>query len=107
MTGIAKAWVQFNGTSGASPVIRGSFNLSSVTRNGTGDYTLNFTTAMADINYSSVGTSQFSLSGDRNTVVSAPYNQAPTTSALRICTTSGTTAGLTDMLYVSVAIVGN
>ena len=46
MTGIVKAWVNFNGTSGASPVIRQSFNVSSVTRNSTGNYTVNYTTAM-------------------------------------------------------------
>ena len=50
MSGIAKAWVNFNGF---SPVtIRGSFNVSSVVRNSTGDYTINFTTAMPDANYS-------------------------------------------------------
>ena len=44
----ARAWVNFNGTNGS---IRGSFNISSVTRNGTGDYTINITTAMVDTNY--------------------------------------------------------
>ena len=47
MTGIAKAWASWTGTTGT---IRGSFNVSSVTRNGTGDYTVNFTTAMSDAN---------------------------------------------------------
>jgi hypothetical protein len=51
MTGIAKAWVFFNG---ATPTIVGQFNVSSITRNGTGDYTVNFTTAMADANYAIV-----------------------------------------------------
>jgi hypothetical protein len=50
ITGIAKAWVNFDGT--ASPVsIRSSFNVSSITDNGTGDYTVNFTTAMPNANY--------------------------------------------------------
>ena len=43
-----RAWVNFNGSSAA---IRGNANVSSVTRNGTGDYTVNFTTAMPDANY--------------------------------------------------------
>lgn len=51
--GSAKAWVNFNGTSGA---IRSSYNVSSVTFNSTGYYTLNFTNAFADANYSAVGT---------------------------------------------------
>jgi hypothetical protein len=45
----ARAWVNFNGTS--TVAIRASGNVSSITDNGTGDYTVNFTTAMADANY--------------------------------------------------------
>lgn len=59
ITGICKAWAQWNGRSGASPVIRASFNISSITRNATGDYTVNFTTAMPDVNYSVAGTGQY------------------------------------------------
>ena len=50
MTGIAKAWVNFNGT--GTVAIRDSFNVSSITDNGTGEYTVNFTTAMPNANYS-------------------------------------------------------
>ncbi len=46
-----KAWVNFNGT--GTVAIRASFNVSSITDNGTGDYTVNFATALADANYSS------------------------------------------------------
>ena len=49
----AKAWVNFNGT--GTVAIRQSGNVSSITDNGTGDYTLNFTTAMTDANYSWTG----------------------------------------------------
>ena len=48
-SGLAKAWVNFNGT--GTVAIRASFNVSSITDNGTGDYTVNFTTAMANVNY--------------------------------------------------------
>jgi hypothetical protein len=51
-----RAWVNFDGTQ-TSPPIRGSGNVSSVVRNGTGDYTINFTTAMPDANYAFLGTS--------------------------------------------------
>jgi hypothetical protein len=44
-----KAFVNFNGTS--TVAIRASYNVSSITDNGTGDYTVNFTTALADANY--------------------------------------------------------
>jgi len=45
----AKAWVNFNGT--GTVAIRASGNVSSITDNGDGDYTVNFTTAMPDANY--------------------------------------------------------
>ena len=48
----AKAWVNFNGT--GTIAIRGSYNVSSITDNGTGDYTVVFTTAMSDANFASV-----------------------------------------------------
>jgi len=47
-----RAWVNFNGQSSAA--IRGSGNISSITINGTGDWTLNFATAMPDANYAAV-----------------------------------------------------
>ena len=45
-----KAWVNFNGTGAVA--IRGSYNVSSITDNGTGIYTMNFSTAMPNTNYS-------------------------------------------------------
>jgi hypothetical protein len=54
-SGIAKAWVNFDGT--GTLAIRGSFNVSSITDNGTGDYTVNFTTAMPNANYAANVTS--------------------------------------------------
>lgn len=44
-----RAWVNFNGTN--TVAIRASGNVSSITDNGTGDYTVNFTNAMPDANY--------------------------------------------------------
>jgi hypothetical protein len=58
---MCRAWVNFNGT--GTVAIRASGNVSSITDNGVGDYTVNFTTAMPDANYSvsaiSVPTSDF------------------------------------------------
>jgi len=59
----AKAWVNFDGTFGSSPFtlanggIRSAFNVSSITDNGVGSYTMNFATAMPDANYSTFCTS--------------------------------------------------
>jgi hypothetical protein len=47
--GIAKAWVNFNGS--GTVAIRAAHNVSSITDNGVGNYTLNFTAALADANY--------------------------------------------------------
>ena len=56
----ARAFVNFNGTAvgetAGTVAIRASGNVSSVTDNGVGDYTINFTTAMPDVSYSVVGT---------------------------------------------------
>ena len=49
ISGSAKAWVNFNGT--GTVAIRGAFNVSSITDNGIGDYTVNFTNAMPDANF--------------------------------------------------------
>ena len=50
-----RAWVNFNGT--GTVAIRGSGNVTSITDNGTGNYTVNFTNALPDSNYSAVASS--------------------------------------------------
>lgn len=52
ITGIAKAWVRF---SGSTPTINSSYNVTSITKNGTGDYTINFTVNMTDTNFAAAG----------------------------------------------------
>jgi hypothetical protein len=80
-----RAWVNFNGT--GTVAIRASGNVTSITDNGTGDYTLNFTTAMADANYAaSGGCGDDGATNDR--VLNPVFNNTPTTSALRTRTTS-------------------
>ena len=80
--GIAKAWVNFNGTS--TVAIRASYNVSSITDNGTGDYTVNFTTAMVDANYvvNSIVGDYTTNNGNRSISISSVA--VPTTSAVRI-----------------------
>ena len=51
--GLCKAWVNFNGT--GTVAIRVAFNVSSITDNGVGNYTVNFTTAMPDGDYAVTG----------------------------------------------------
>jgi hypothetical protein len=104
--GSAKAWVSFNGT--GTPAIRTSYNVSSITDNGTGDYTVNFTTAMADANYSAVATIQESGSFFSSVAtITNSSTASPTTSAVRFTTfgwTSGTAGSNFDPPIVNVSI---
>lgn len=75
----ARAWVNFNGT--GTVAIRAAGNVSSITDNGVGDYTVNFTTAMADANYC-YGISAEGITG-LNRVGFGSDATAPTTTALR------------------------
>lgn len=95
----ARAWVNFDGT--GTPAIRASGNVTSITDNGTGDYTINFTTAMPDANYSaSTGI------GDGNTnslyAASVFWTSVPTTSSFRIRLTTGFAS--TDGVFVTLAV---
>lgn len=72
----AKAWVNFNGQ--GTVAIRASGNVSSITDNGTGDYTINFTVAMVDANYAvnchiSNAGSASQLQGNGTGVLSGSY----------------------------------
>jgi hypothetical protein len=80
--GSAKAWVNFNGT--GTVAIRASFNVSSITDDGTGTYTVNFTTAMSDANYSISGSTQSYGSGRYLVVAEAHLSPVKTTSAIKI-----------------------
>jgi len=81
-----RAWVNFDASSG-TPSIRGSGNVSSITDNGTGDFTVNFSNAMPDRNYVVLTEGNWGVGvgayADPNNIF-APYGQAPTTSAVRI-----------------------
>jgi hypothetical protein len=72
----ARAWVNFNGT--GTVAIRASGNVSSITDNGTGDYTVNFTTAMADVNYAVVATAAPSDNQRNNVTIGLSANNGPT-----------------------------
>jgi hypothetical protein len=79
-----RAWVNFNGT--GTVAIRASGNVSSITDNGTGDYTINFTTALPDANYAMVQGSANVAGALSSRPVIAGFNidAAPTSSAARI-----------------------
>lgn len=95
-----RAWVNFNGT--GTVAIRASGNVSSITDNGTGDYTVNFTTAMPDANYATVGTAAALGVGVTGILFEQSITTAPTTEAVRVQTKQG--AGAVDTTYLNVAI---
>jgi len=107
-SGLCKAWVNFNGTS--TVAIRASYNVSSITDNGVGDYTVNFATPLADANYVPLLTTSTLSAG--STVRLALVKGAATTGASNkttsACTiqtgSSGTSATLDDMAEINVAI---
>jgi hypothetical protein len=76
--GSAKAWVNFNGT--GTVAIRQAFNVSSITDNGTGNYTLNFTNALADVNYSVITQGSVSFGGVATTAHPSSVSAQATTS---------------------------
>jgi hypothetical protein len=86
VTSEVKAWVNFNGT--GTVAIRASFNVSSITDNGAGDYTINFTNSLTDANYCSVHGDEGGLDVQRYI---SPVTK--TTSSFRIYTSNQQTSG--------------
>ena len=77
VNGSAKAWVNWNGT--GTVAIRDSFNVGSITDNGTGDYTTNISSAMGNANYSYVA-----LGGDTSGALSVRIENASNRTATTI-----------------------
>lgn len=94
----AKAWVNFNGT--GTVAIRASFNVTSITDNNTGDYTINFTNALTDANYATVGMTQQDSGGGARIIAGSG---TPTTTARGINTATVANV-LQDHQFISVAI---
>ena len=95
----ARAWVNFNGTNAS---IRGSGNVASVVRNGLGDYTINFTTAMPDANYCVSGSGDQAVGASATIGVMAGV--APTTTSVRVRVLNSGNANF-DPAQVHVAII--
>lgn len=100
--GTAKAWVNFNGTGVVA--IRASYNVSSITDNGVGDYTVNFITFMPDANYGISGFCNLQGSVSPAGVVTYGNDFNPLTNNLRIKAANTTTGGVQDAAHVSVSI---
>ena len=107
----ALAWVNYNGS---AATIRSAYNVSSVTKNGGGDYTLNFTTALSDANYV-VNVSAPMYTTTNGSVLARIYGSATvgsaglqTTTQIRVCWTDITVpANFYDPAMYYVTIFGN
>jgi hypothetical protein len=99
-----RAWVNFNGT--GTVAIRDDGNVTSITDNGTGTYTVNFTTAMPDINYSVAGCCY--NPGSASSIITpnsdtAGVEIAPTTTAFRFSAIQRD-GGFSDVKYAYISI---
>jgi hypothetical protein len=104
-----RAWVNFNGT--GTPAIRASGNVSSITDNAAGDYTVNFTNAMPAANYSISGMCQhddnasFAYNGYEGIIsIAKGRTSAVSTTSCRVVTMSMTSSAYIDALIVNVSI---
>jgi len=100
---LCRAWVNFNGRD--TVAIRASYNVSSITDQGTGLYQINFSTSMPDANYAAVGSSgEDSGGGQPDHQGFKLQRQAPTTTEVRVATCNATGASA-DHEFICCAIV--
>ena len=97
----ARAWVNFNGT--GTVAIRDSENVSSITDNGTGNYTMNFTTAMSDANYCAVFGSEYTSNSIAG-IVCENTGTTRTASALQVRSGNSSSAGAVNLIAIQIAI---
>jgi hypothetical protein len=100
---LCKAWVNFDGTTATPSTIRSSYNVSSVTKFTAGSYQVNFATALADANYSVVGSTNTSNSGTSFNFSSGSPSQ--TTSGFQYQIFFGVNGF--DMQAVNIQVFGN
>ena len=114
LSGVAKAWVNFDGATNTSGscTMRDSFNVNSVTDNGSGDYTVNFASgALSDGNYAVAASVAFLANTSRNilnvAVTPGTGYTAPTTSALRMEVVNYGNGNVYDANAVSIVVFGS
>ena len=93
---LCRAWVNFNGTGTVD--IRASFNVSTITDNGTGDYTVNFTNPMPDASYVTLG-----YGGETSNALNQRTNSV-TANNVRFFTSSVGSGSVLDIAGVYIAI---
>ena len=107
--GRAKAWINFDGTASTIGTGRDSFNVASVTDNGTsGDYTINFTNNMANTNYAVCATT-IASSGSTVAVVGVKtdHSTAYATDSITVQCIKPSNNGLADRTVINVVVFGD
>ena len=102
---IAKAWVNFNGTS--TVAIRTSYNVSSITDDGTGKYDVNFSTAMSDNDYSVVSDGRYNTADSAGSSICSIRREALTTSKFGVRGSNPEAQTFSDFEMVSAIVFGN
>lgn len=100
---MATAWVNFNGT--GTVAIRGSYNVASITDNGTGQYVANFTVPMNNPDYSAVVSMSNQLSTD-NGIYLSKIGGLPTAAGVPVTTQLGTVNTYYDAPLICVVVFG-
>ena len=111
--GLAKAWVDFDGSvSDPSSTVEG-YNVGSITDNGTGDYTLNFTNSLSNANYVVVGMAHDDAIGNNDYLYGLKSNNQAwrggthlTTSSARVVCGYAGNDSVADMKRVSIVVFG-
>jgi hypothetical protein len=106
---IPTAWINFNGT--GTVAIRDSEGVSSISDNGSGDYTVNFATAMANANYTPLLSTWYGGGSVTALVAGSGFKRGvtPSTTALRVMTTTAVwsnSAVGSDISGVYVTVMG-
>ena len=105
---MCRAWVNFNGT--GTVAIRDSYNVSSITDNAVGDYTINYSTALNNSNYAISGITDYNESGLHRVIVyraglSHQYNTLGV--RIQIIGQSGSSDNTQDPTFASLMVLGN
>ena len=103
--GTAKAWVNFNGT--GTIAVRDALNVSGLVDNGSGQYTVNLTNALSDVNYSTSSSAGFSTSGGDDWVFMHERMDNKTTSSTRVHIADNAVSSNVDTFGVFIAIHGD
>jgi hypothetical protein len=104
---VAKAWVNFDGTLATPSVTNRNYNVSSVTKHGTGEYTINFASALTNSDYSVSGNAK--LQGTVGNSQESNYIQLNTLSSngVRIYVTNGVSNNQRDSSIIAITVFGN